>query len=217
MNENMTTQGSAMTANAAATKSEITSLKLISNKCHLGPRHEGLKAKTNLSSATGKLLFNNDMKIVVTGSGDKDASASSKSNESTTINLPVGGEIKQSAFYMLAWDSLYSIGTDAYKEKFEALQRARTAAYEDLGINPQDSNRPELTAQQRALYNEKVRPYSFTYFEYRLSFKQPGKKAVRSKTYRSLQRMGSETMLKHIHAKAVALFSTLEIKSRERK
>lgn len=219
MEKNPTIQGGAVetSSEAQATKTETTTLKLISNKCHLGPRQEGLKAKTNLSTATGKVLFNNDMKIVVTGAKDKGTKPTS-TVESTTVEMSVGGEVKQAAFYMLAWDQLYSVGTDAYKEKFTALNKARTDAYAALGISSSlDSKRPELTAQQRAIYNEKVLPFSFTYFEYRLSFKQPGKKAVRSKTFRSLSRMDADSMLEHIRAKAVALTKTLEVKPRSGK
>lgn len=194
-----------------------TTLKIVSSKVHLGPKNQGLKAKTNLSSATGKVLFNNNLKVVVGNGQNQPVSNSGQSSNSMVINLNVGTEGRDAAYYLLAWDYLFKIGTDAYLEKFEALQQARTKAYQELGISNPGSDRPELTAQQREVYNAKVRPYAFTYFEYKLSFKQPGKKAVRSKTYRSLKPMDMISIQKQLLSKAKALSKDIRFGVRQDK
>lgn len=199
-------------------KEPATTLKLVSSRNHLGPKKEGLKAKTDLSSATGKLLFNNNLKVVIKDKGkdkpDNDSNSGS-SDKSYTFGLKVGQEAQQAGYLMLAWDYIFKIGTDAYLEKFEALQRARASAYQELGISNPGSDRPELTSQQREVYNAKVRPYAFTYFEYKLSFKQPGKKAVRSKTYRSLKPMDADSIRKQLLSKASALMKDIRFDVRQ--
>jgi hypothetical protein len=206
----------ATAAGTPATKNEMPTLKLVSDKVHLGPRPSGLKAKTNLSTATGKVLFNNDLKVVIKGT-DQMSSKPIQPGSSTLIKLSVGAEATQAALYMLAWDHVLSIGTKAYKEKFEALQRARASAYADLGFSNSADKRPELTAQQREIYNAKVTPFAFDYFEYKLSFKQPGKKAVRSKTYRSLKPMEPDGLIKQLTLKAKSLGDEISFKTKSPK
>jgi hypothetical protein len=169
--------------------SNVSTLKLISSKTHVGPTVKSKSSNTLLSAAANKIRLNNDLKVVVgdPGSEPKDKSTSgSKSlviaNNSGQISVP------DAMAFMEAWDELFGDkpGTPDYIEKANKLNAVRSQVYASLGINPQKGIRPELTEEQRVAYSEAVKAYSFDYYEVRLSFKQTGRKAVRSKTYRYL-------------------------------
>lgn len=186
-----TTTGSVNTTVTTSTGLEQSTLKLVSNKTHIGPANKKRnKASSLVSAAANKIRINNDLKV--TASDPAEESSNRKANSGSRaleIKTKHGSLEPHQAFtLMAAWGELFDDkpGTPDYIAKANRLNAVRSQVYRDLGFNPESKNRPELTEEQRAAYNEAVSPYSFDYYEVRLSFKQPGKKAVRSKTYRYL-------------------------------
>jgi hypothetical protein len=151
------------------------------------------KSKAEWSAAAKKVIVNNSLKVSVTKSDlNSDGNKSKDNNPKSgnySLSLVNGSVSPEWAFcFMEAWGRVFdnAPGTKDYVAKANQLSAARAKAYASLGIQPAKGVRPELTEEQRLAYSELVRPYSFDYYEVRLSFKQPGKKAVRSKTYRYL-------------------------------
>lgn len=175
-------------SNVVDLSSTKSTLKIVSNKTHVGPAVKSQNNNTLLSAAANKIRLNNDLKVVP-AKEEKFSPKPASGNRSLEI-VPKSGEISNpdAIAFMEAWDKLYGDkpGTPDYIEKANALNKARSQVYAALGINPQLNVRPELTEEQRIAYSEAVKPYSFDYYEVRLSFKQTGHKAVRSKTYRFL-------------------------------
>lgn len=171
----------------------LASLKLVANKTHLGPVKERVDKSERLSAAANKIKLNNDLKVTFDSGEDEDKTKRRiiiKTSESEFIVDPSKDvPVKAALCVMEAWDQQYSgPGTPDYVKKANALSRAQLNAYASLGINPIAGVRPELTEEQRSSYNDMVSPYSFDYYEVRLSYKQPGRKSVRSTTYRYLER-----------------------------
>lgn len=163
-----------------------STLKLVQNRTHLGPssKSNGDK-KSFLSAAANKIRINNDLKIEFGPSNPSKVQkvSGSKSLEIHLNRLDADSAIKM----MIAWDLLFKgPGTPDYVAKANALSKARAEAYRDLGINPDPGSRVVLTMEQREFYNSKVSSFAFDYYEVCLSFKQPGFKVVRSKTFRFL-------------------------------
>lgn len=169
-------------------------LKIISTRTHIGPGRSRDKKSLDFSKAANKIKINNDLKITVkdgdssTSSNDDSEKKSSNTQVLTLTNGSKSMNPKVAFLFMEAWDIVFKgePGTPDYVKRSNTLNTARRKAYESLGINPDSENRPELTEEQRLVYNETVKPCSFDYYEVRLSFKQTGHKAVRSKTYRFL-------------------------------
>lgn len=168
----------------------IASMKIVSNKTHLGPVKGGVQKSDRLSAAANKIRLNNDLKVTLdTVEGSKKTSTTKTSESQSVFDPSKDVSPKSALIIMEAWDSQYGDpGTPDYVRKANALSRAQLAAYASLGINPAAGVRPELTEEQRSSYNDMVSPYSFDYYEVRLSYKQPGQKSVRSTTYRYLER-----------------------------
>lgn len=166
----------------------VDTLKLVSSRTHLGPAVRSQAKSKLVSAAANKIRLNNDLKV-----GVRSASIEPKTTKgnSQSLEIRIKGEAgPQNAFILMeAWDRLFGDkpGTEDYVRKAVQLESVRNQVYASFGITPKKGIRPELTEEQRVAYSEAVRPYSFDYFEVRLSFKQNGHKAVRSKTYRYLQ------------------------------
>lgn len=168
--------------------SVVSTLKIVSSRTHVGPAVKSRSSNTLLSAAANKIRLNNDLKVKI---GDPTAEAKVSTNGSKTLDIVNSKgtiSVPDAMAFMEAWDELFGDkpGTPDYIEKANKLNAIRSQVYASLGINPQKGIRPELTEEQRVAYTEAVKPYSFDYFEVRLSFKQTGHKAVRSKTYRYL-------------------------------
>ena len=199
------------------TKSEAT-LKLLQNKTHIGPVSVGGAAKASLSKAAGKIRFDNNLKVTVKDT-DEDAtkvSDPSKEPQVKKINLGHSGA-GLALLYMMAWDKLFGkVGSTAYQSKYQEFAQMQNQVYAKLGINLNpNSPKPELTEQQRRMYNEQMRPYAFSYYEYRLSFKQPGVRAVRSLTYRSLKPMDLDLQVAKLSNMVKELSAKLDVKVRK--
>lgn len=179
-----------VTSNATVGKvsSKVSTLKIVSNKTHVGPAVKSQSSNTMLSAAANKIRLNNDLKISVSDPGNEPKVSLSGNKSLDIANSKGTVSVPDAVAFMEAWDKLYGgkPGTSDYIEKANKLNAVRSQVYASLGINPQKGVRPELTEEQRVAYSEAVKPYSFDYYEVRLSFKQTGHKAVRSKTYRFL-------------------------------
>lgn len=168
--------------------SDNSTLKIVSNKTHVGPANGSKNSNSMLSAAANKIRLNNDLKISVSDPGNEPKVSTSGSKSLDIANSKGQISVPDAVAFMEAWDKLYGDkpGTPDYIEKANKLNAVRSQVYASLGINPQKGVRPELTEEQRVAYSEAVKAYGFDYYEVRLSFKQTGHRAVRSKTYRFL-------------------------------
>lgn len=167
----------------------VSTLKLVSNKTHVGPSVRSKSSNTLLSAAANKIRLNNDLKVTVSEPTQESKAPVQGSKSLDIANSKGQISVPDAVAFMEAWDKLFGDkpGTPDYIEKANRLNAARSQVYASLGIHPQKGVRPELTEEQRVAYSEAIKLYSFDYYEVRLSFKQTGHKAVRSKTYRYLQ------------------------------
>lgn len=197
-----------------ASAPEQTTLKLLSNRTHVGPAtRRSEKSTSEFSAAAKKIKLNNDLKVTVANASTANAMSEKKVNPSSgqrSLLIENKGQMNPANAFTLmeAWDEITQgkPGTPDYIEKANKLNAVRSQVYAQLGFSTTDGMRPELTEEQRAAYSEAVRPYSFDYYEVRLSFKQPGKKAVRSKTYRYLEAPDLDSIKKRLF-KAASAFS----------
>jgi len=191
----------------------IASMKIVSNKTHLGPVKGGVQKSNRLSAAANKIRLNNDLKVTLdTVEGSKKTSTTKTSESESVFDPSKDVSPKNALIVMEAWDSQYGDpGTPDYVKKANALSRAQLAAYASLGINPAAGVRPELTEEQRSSYNDMVSPYSFDYYEVRLSYKQPGQKSVRSTTYRYLERPNLKQIRSLLFKQAKVLDAKLKV------
>lgn len=199
-------------------KVEVPTLKIVQNKAHLGPRKNSQNPRKTLSKAAGKIKFNNNFKLSkkVEESVEESSSQSKNQNsDSWLIDLPYGKEAEEAMFYAIAWDLVYSVtATKAYREKEAQLAQAKASFYQKWGIpyDPSENGKPPvLTSAQKDDYAEMVCPFSFSYYEYRLSFKQPNVKAVRSKTIRSLKPISDSKIKADLEQKVTKLKSEMTI------
>jgi hypothetical protein len=167
-------------------------MKLVSNKTHVGPAVKSANSNSLLSAAANKIRLNNDLKVSVSDPSREKTPVSTSGSKSIVIGNSNGQCNAQTAVAVFeAWDKFYGDkpGTPDYIEKANRLNAVRSQVYASFGISfdpTKKGSRPELTEEQRIAYSEAVKPYSFDYYEVRLSYKQTGHKAVRSKTYRFL-------------------------------
>lgn len=200
-------------------KSQGPTLKLLQNKTHIGPVSEGKAVKANLSKAAGKIMFDSNLKVTIKTTGEDVL-------QKDPLKVPQVKEIKLSSsnfategfLYMMAWDKIYQgIGTKAYQEKYQAFVVRQAQVYEEIGIhlNP-NSPKPQLTEQQRRMYNDKMRSFAFSYYEYRLSFKQPHKKAVKSLTFRTLKPQDFDRMISNLTEHTRRIHEKVEIRPSQR-
>lgn len=207
-----------MGASTVGQQSAEPTLKLLQNKTHIGPISLGGSAKASLTKAAGKILFDSNLKVTIKGTEEDAGKQSDPSKKPLVrkINLNQGGA-KYATFYMLAWDKLFGQpGSQGYQEKYQEFARMQTQVYDKLGIKlSPNSPKPELTEQQRRMYNVGMRKYAFSYYEYRLSFKQPGMKAVRSLTYRTLKPLDIDGTIEKLSNGVKKLNAQLDIKVRK--
>jgi hypothetical protein len=197
-------------------------LKLIQSKTHLGPTGQLKRIKTDLSKATGKLLFNSELKLKVKMPSDNNDKKDMLNRSNRSIRIGIGDQTgdhaqqKKAVEYFYAWDLIFKdkIANDQYLDALQKLTEAQTRAYTKLGITThfdKGNKAPELTEAQRVLYNREVSPFSFDYYEYRLSFKDPGFRAVRTKTYRTLKPIDMNSLIMQLTKKVVELPHIIQI------
>lgn len=201
---------------------DTTFIKLVENKTHNGPVSEEKIARAKaaqLSAAANKVRVMANFTVKVSKDTDKDELKSS--NARSLLFMDIGNtpiEVAESAvFIMQAWDKLYGEqGTPDYVRKLSAALAARAEAYNKLGINPNSENKPNLTSDQRVVYNSVVGPTGFDYYEYHLAFKVEGqKKFARSKTYRSLKPLDIKSMLTKLNTEVKSLRKDFSLSSRQ--
>lgn len=208
------------TVDASAPAEQVT-LKLISTKTHVGPRKDRRdKSVNDWSAAAKKIKLNNDLKVEATktskSSINEEGKTSSQSGTRSILITTKNGVTPAQAFvFMEAWDKTFEgkPGTPEYIARAVKLDAARSQVYASMGINPQKGVRPELSEEQRLAYSEAIRPYSFDYFEVRLSFKQPGRKAVRSKSFRYLSAPDLDSLKARLLRECNAFIDNWSVKS----
>jgi hypothetical protein len=201
-----------------------TYVKICINKTHMGPVNEGKVAHAKasmLSAAANKVRVTAGFTIKVNTDNDKDSSRTNSQNRSYRI-LGLGDDspmatAEYAVLLMQAWDSIFrDEGTPDYVKKLAETLEARAMAYNKLGINPASGDKPNLTADQRVVYNSIVGPTGFDYYEYHLAFKLAGqKKFVRSKTYRSLEPLEFKLVMGKISSKVETLKGMITITTRQ--
>jgi hypothetical protein len=196
---------------------EVTTLKILQNKAHNGPSKGVKSSKTDLSKAVGKIKFNNNLKLEAIR---EESAITQKPNTSVSFSYDLSTEedpVKFALYTFMAWDKVYgtSQGTTDYMDKLAKLYQAKADFYEKWGIpyTPNVGKRPVLTEAQRVDYNETVSKSSFDYYEYRLSFKQPGVKAVRTTVYRTLVPLNFEDISNRLASKRKVISTTVKIHS----
>lgn len=196
-------------------------IKLCQNKTHMGPvsrdKIEASKA-SKLSSAANKVRVQANLTISHTPSGGENSNEV-RQNMSYIIALADNqdelaelGMLGVSTFE--AWDKIFrNPGTPDYMEKFSAFTKAKGKCYESMGINPTLRQKPKLSEDQRAVYNQEVGPYGFTYYEYHLAFKIAGDKSfTRTKTFRSLKPFSIDSILNKLQEKVDSSPLTFKLK-----
>lgn len=201
---------------------DTTHMKLVENKTHFGPVSEEKVARAKaaqLSAAANKVRVMADFTVKI--SKDPAEERESRSNARSLLFTEIGSTpldvAKTAVFIMQAWDNKYGDeGTPDYMKKLSAALAARAEAYRNLGINPHSGDKPNLSSDQRMVYNSIVGPTGFDYYEYHLAFKVEGqKKFARSKTYRSLRPLDINTMLKSLNSEAFKLSQNIVLSSRQ--
>lgn len=190
-------------------KEDSSYLKICENRAILGPK--GKSKKTTSSRSTNGVLSNsgNFARLVLGGkfapnSETNDRTINSNS-ESRKVNILFSGceEDKQIAAIaaLSYWDQ--RIAKDDYrdyKEKALEFETSRNKFYSSIGINPAEvKGRPALTQETRKAYNEALTDKSVKYYEYHIAFKAMGrKKLIRSKTFRTLKRVGVDNLAQRL-------------------
>jgi len=199
-----------------------THMKLVENKTHFGPvsKEKIARAKAAaLSAAANKVRLMSNFTVKVETPNTK------KDNDRTQARSLVFEEIgdtpmqvAESAVYLMqAWDNKYGDqGTPDYVNKLTIAMQARAKAYQELGINPNSEEKPNLSSDQRVVYNSVVGPTGFDYYEYHLAFKLEGQtKFARSKTYRSLRPLDIKSMLTNLAKEANSVQSRIILATRQ--
>jgi len=201
---------------------DTTYIKLVENRTHFGPVSEEKIARAKaaaLSAAANKvrLMSNFTVKVETPDTGKENDRTQAKSLLFVEVgNTPA--EVAESAVYLMqAWDNKYGEqGTPDYVKKLTKALQARANAYTELGINPNSQEKPNLTSDQRVVYNSIVGPTGFDYYEYHLAFKLEGQtKFARSKTYRSLRPLDIKSMLNTLSTETRSLRTRIIVSTRQ--
>jgi len=201
---------------------DTTYIKLVENRTHFGPVSEEKIARAKaaaLSAAANKvrLMSNFTVKVESPDNGKENDRTQARS----LLFLEVGdtpADVAESAVYLMqAWDNKYGEqGTPDYVKKLTTALQARAKAYSELGINPNSQEKPNLTSDQRVVYNSIVGPTGFDYYEYHLAFKLEGQtKFARSKTYRSLRPLDITSMLNNLGTEMKSLKKRIIVSTRQ--
>lgn len=194
-----------------------TFTKLVMNKTHIGPVSERVaKARSAkaLSAAANKIRMAANFKVEF--SKEPQGVNQNSANYSSWLFFEQADQLvgaKTGLLLMQAWDKVYTEdGTSGYLTKYNEFIAARGRAYAKLGINPSSGDRPNLTSDQRRVYDECVRPYAFDYYEYHIAFKlNDTERFVRSKTYRSLEPLDLNTLSQKLMTKYREINSLVNI------
>jgi hypothetical protein len=186
-----------------ATLTNVAYLKLCQNKTHFGPVSQEIvdrqKAK-RLEAAANKLRVTAGFKVQIKKDNPSQESRNIKDNVSfvlcSALQMAEPDLVKDAILALDCWDKSYVDGTSDYRRKYASFIEQRNRVYTSLGVNPNGNMRPDLTADNRKMYNEQMAPYAFDCYEYHLAVKLPGNKGfIRSKTYRSLTPMNKVSII----------------------
>lgn len=195
-------------------KVKPSTLKIVVNKTHVGPvAVNGSRASKRLTKSANKIRLDHDLRI----SRVQNPEAPEKPSTSYSVLLGDEGVSMDPATALLAmeiWDRKYpSPGSKNYVSKSNELSTARAEAYAELGIIPRSDRKkkPTLTEEQKVAYNAKLSKFAFDYWEVRLSYKAPGKKAVRSHTYRTLNEPNIDKIFENLSEGVNKLQETIKV------
>lgn len=202
-----------------------TYLKVCQNKARMGPVDVSTVAdrnKSQLSAAANKIRVMADFSVKVNTENKKEVPENSQNISWLVFSdaeVDTQLAIKQAICLMQAWEETFagSPGTKDYMKKLGSMLNARAGAYKKIGVKyDPHGERPNLTAEQRAVYNSIVGEYAFDYYEYHLAFKFAGEKRfIRSKTIRSLRPLEIEAYMKKLMQAATMKMSELDISVRQ--
>lgn len=181
----------------------IAYLKLCQNKTHFGPISQEIvdrqKAK-RLEAAANKLRVTAGFKVQIKKDDPSKENRNNKDNVSWVLDSSLltaeSDLVKEAILALDSWDKSLVDGTKDYRSKYADFIEQRNRVYNSLGVNPNGNKRPDLTADNRRMYNEQMAPYAFDCYEYHLAVKLPGNKGfIRSKTYRSLKPLSTVSIV----------------------
>lgn len=190
----------------------LSYVKLCVNKTHCGPvslsKVEARKS-SKLSKAANAVKAQSNLTLSHVKNEEKEAKDNPNKSylliKCNTSDISEFG--KDSVILFEAWNSIYKTsGTPDYMDKYDAFVKTKNQCYSQLGINTanlDEKNKPKLTKEQRAVYNNMVGPVGFTYYEYHLAFKIAGDKSFkRTLTYRSLKPLNIDSLISNLSNKA---------------
>lgn len=191
-------------------------LKLVENKTHKGPVSEEKVARAKaaaLSAAANKVRVVAGFTVKVEKPETEEDSK--RSNARSLLFIDIGESpaevVKSSIYIMESWARKYSeAGTPDYLEKLTRYTQAQAKAYAAIGFNGLPVEKPNLTKDQKDIYNSIVGPTGFDYYEYHLALKLEGqKKFERTKTFRSLRPLDIKGMLVTLSSTSKSLASKI--------
>lgn len=203
-------------------KKVLPSLKLVKSKRYMGPVPSNRDSRKTLSKASNKIRLNNDFKVSISSSnpnGGQNKGTPGFKAESTDyiteslLETKSEEEVYKTALaIMQAWSEVYNApGDDEYVAAANIVSKTRAEIYDSMGIHPQKGVKPTLTEEQRLVYDKEMRKVAFPYYEVRLSFKQPGYKAIRSKTFRFKNNPDLGPISAKLARKAAEILKTVNI------
>jgi hypothetical protein len=197
------------------------SLKVVKSKRYMGPVPANRDSRKTLSKASNRIRINNDFKVSLSSSSDEDKKKGkpgfkAESKDYITKSLletKSEEEIYKTALaIMQAWSEVYTApGDDDYVRAANIVSKTRAEIYDSMGIHPQKGIKPTLTEEQRLVYDKEMRKVAFPYYEVRLSFKQPGYKAIRSKTFKFRNDPDLEPIITKLARRAMEILKTVDI------
>lgn len=206
LEENITNQNAGSEEDKASNKKEAKYyLDLVFSEGFKGPSKSSISKSQKLTKALGVIAVNNNLTIKI---GVQNPTGSNKPQDEIHVIVEGSGEppedvIKTVAAYSKAFDNLTQEkpGTDAYIDYDTKFDKQRRLTLESLGFDP-DSKDIVFTEAQRSVYNAAMKPMSFKYYRMQLTWKQPGKKKVRSASYSSLKMMDVNKTLHNMGVEA---------------
>lgn len=205
---------------------DTTYLKFVANKAHMGPISEEKamrnKAKS-LTAAANNIRILADFSVKISNDNDqKGGNDQCHSYLIQGVGLTSDAVTKSAFLLMQAWDKVFpGEGTQGYMDKMGALIEARHQVYANLGIKIKLTDdkreiRPDLSVDQRKIYNASVGPLAFDYYEYHIAFKlETRKKFVRSKSFRSLQPLDISSKIRELDREVNRLQQLITITTKQ--
>lgn len=137
----------------------------------------------DLSKTVGRVKVDNNLSIKFKSAKVNNPKPQNKQSVTIMSDTDVDKVAIESVYWIKAFEKLYGVSGQKYRDSYAKFVSAQNEAYAELGIQP-NGKKPILTRAQQEIYNQKVAPSSFKYVEVFLSIKIPGKKSVRTILWR---------------------------------